>query len=55
MGTQTHFSVATALTLSALLWAGPAGAEEQTTSLYERLGGAYAIATVVMHSSSDCS
>jgi hemoglobin len=47
MGMQTRFSIAIALTLPALLWAGSAGAEERTTSLYERLGGAYAIATVV--------
>jgi hemoglobin len=47
MNMQTRFSAAITLALSALLWTASVGAEEQTTSLYKRLGGAYAIATVV--------
>ncbi|MGH8502963.1 MAG: group I truncated hemoglobin [Gammaproteobacteria bacterium] len=47
MNVQTRFSVAIALALSILLLAAPTGAAERTASLYERLGGAYAIATVV--------
>lgn len=47
MNVQTRFSVAIALALSALLWIGPSGAEKRTAPLYERLGGTYAIATVV--------
>jgi hemoglobin len=36
-----------AMVFCALLWAGPAQAQEEKAALYERLGGTYAIATVV--------
>lgn len=36
-----------ALVVCALSWAGPAQAQEERATLYERLGGTYAIATVV--------
>lgn len=35
------------LALSAVLWVGSPNAQERSTSLYERLGGVYPIATVV--------
>lgn len=44
---QTRFPVAIMLALSAVLWVGSPNAQERSTSLYERLGGVYAIATVV--------
>lgn len=47
MSKQIRLYVVVPLALGILLWTGPAGAEGRTTSLYERLGGAYAIATVV--------
>lgn len=47
MNVLTRFSVAIALAFSILLWVASAGAAERSPSLYERLGGTYAIATVV--------
>ncbi len=44
---QTRDPVAIILALSALLWVGSPHAQERSTALYERLGGVYAIATVV--------
>ena len=47
MSIKAHLSVVVPLALAVSLWTGPIGAGAPKPSLYERLGGVYAIATVV--------